>query len=94
MANVVCVRCQDVVEATRKDSQLRLAGLLVMLVSVFVFWPLAIVGFLMLVFGGTKTVCPQCKGAELVPIKSSAGQRVIDSKVAAKMLEQSRAGLH
>lgn len=82
---MVCVQCEDVVVPRRSDSAVRVAGLLLMLASLFFFWPLAIIGFLMMLLGGARTGCPQCKGSQLVPSESGAGRRVIDARLAAKM---------
>lgn len=78
--NFVCMRCEDPVIAKRKDSPIRLAGLLLMLVSLFVFWPMIIVGGLMLLFGGSRRLCPKCRSDQLVPLDSGAAKRIIEGK--------------
>jgi RNA polymerase subunit RPABC4/transcription elongation factor Spt4 len=85
---MACLRCQDVVKPKRKDSSARLIGLLLVLVSLFVFWPLAIVGLLLTLFGGTKTACPACSSDQLVPLESTAGQAVMDPQAAKRRLAQ------
>lgn len=84
-ANFVCMRCEDPVVAKRRDSPIRLAGFLLMLISLFVFWPMMIVGLLMLLFGGTRRLCPNCSSDQLVPLDSGAAKRIIEGKVSSTM---------
>src|SRR3990172_6826691 len=75
--NSVCVRCEEAVATSRKDGPVRIAGALVLLLSLFTLWPLAIVGLLLIICGGSRTVCPQCKGPDVVPISSAAAKRIL-----------------
>lgn len=67
-------------------------GLLLVLVSLFFFWPLLIVGLVVMLLGsvlGAKTFkkCPECKSQTLVPLHTPAG---IELTARAQAIHQQR----
>lgn len=76
MGYKICVTCQSMVIPKRKSGTGQLVGLGLLLFGLAA-WPLAVVGFLMMLLCSAKRVCPQCSSQALVPTTSGAGKRVI-----------------
>ena len=82
MGKSVCVRCEDLVAVKRRNSAVQVMGLLAFLTGFFAFWPISLVGFVMMIGSKTRRLCPQCGYDELVPPGSAAGMRIMEGRLA------------